>query len=257
VHDIVDAKVRLLEMHHVAGTGHIGGNLSSLDVLMLLFHEFISPDDFFVLSKGHCAGALYVTLSTVGIIDVEELSTFHKDGTRLTGHPTESLSNRIIFSTGSLGHGLSLAVGTGYALSLAKKPGRVFCLLSDGELQEGSTWEALVFLNHLGLTNVTVVIDDNGLQGFGSTRSVASMDPVERRLEGFDLQRVVVNGHSLDELRSALGNRPHGVARPLVLIAKTMKGNGVSFMEGKMEWHYLPLTDDEFRSALKELRSKI
>lgn len=154
-------------MHFEARVGHIGGNLSSLDAMLVVFHEFLSDLDSFVLSKGHSAGALYTALWSVGRLTDADLDSFHREGTLLAGHPPASGLPDIPFATGSLGHGLSLAAGTALAWKLQDKSGRVFCLTSDGEWQEGSTWEALIFASHHKLDNLTVLIDHNGLQGFG------------------------------------------------------------------------------------------
>jgi transketolase len=247
------ARRRLLEMHWRAGVGHLGGNLSALDAMMLVHHELIGPDDRFILSKGHSAGAYYITLWSLGLLSDEDLESFHRDGTRLAGHPPASGIPQILFSTGSLGHGLSLAAGLALAARLRGRAGRVFCLTSDGEWQEGSTFEALIFAAHRNLTNLTVLVDHNGLQGFGSTAEVASMNPLGERLAGFDIEIRECDGHDLDSLRSALA--PHG-NRLTVVIMRTVKGRGVPGMEGRMESHYLPLTETAYRAALAELESK-
>ena len=251
---LLAARKRLLRMHFESGVGHIGGNLSSLDAMLLLFHEFIGEQDRFVLSKGHSAGALYVALWSKGILDDDELNTFHKDGTRLAGHPPAAGIAEIPFATGSLGHGLSLAAGTALARRLGGLPGQIYCMTSDGEWQEGSTWEALIFLSHHRLSNLTVLIDHNRLQGFGETGKVASMSRLDDRLRGFDVEVQSVPGHDLNAIRAAL-SRPRAAenSRTRVLILETVKGHGVSFMENKMEWHYLPMTEDMFRQATAEL----
>lgn len=232
------ARSRLLRMHYQSGVGHIGGNLSCLDATMLLFNEYIGPDDRFILSKGHSAGALYIALWSVGRLTDEELTTFHRDGTRLAGHPPAGGLDDIPFATGSLGHGLSLAAGTALAWRLQGRGGRVFCMMSDGEWQEGSTWEALVFAQHHRLENLTVLVDHNNLQGFGSTSEVASMSPLWDRLSGFDVDVHIVDGHDLPAMREALQPSEN---RTRVVMLQTVKGHGIDFMEGRMEWHYLPL----------------
>jgi transketolase len=252
---LLAARKRLLRMHFESGVGHIGGNLSAIDAMLLLFHEFIGDQDRFILSKGHSAGALYVSLWSKGLLDDDELRQFHQDGTRLAGHPPASGIAEIPFATGSLGHGLSLAAGTALARRFSSNPGHTYCMTSDGEWQEGSTWEALIFLNHHRLSNLTVLIDHNRLQGFGSTDHVASMSPLEERLRGFNnIDVLSVPGHDLDAIRAAL-IRPRGPNdhRPRFLILQTVKGHGVSFMENKMEWHYLPLDETRYRQAVAEL----
>ena len=191
-------KLRLLQMYYEAGVGHIGGSLSALDVILLLHHEAIGDDDAFVLSKGHAAGALYVTLWTLGLLDEAELRTFHKDDTRLSGHPPASGLAPVPFATGSLGHGPGLAAGLALARKLRGEPGRVFCLTSDGEWDEGSCWEAIIFARHHGLANLTLVVDLNGLQGFGTTQEVADLDPLADKFRAFGWRTTEVEGHDLE-----------------------------------------------------------
>ena len=153
------AKLRLLRMHYQSGVGHIGGNLSCLDLLLYLYHHVLGPDDAFVLSKGHAAGALYTALWTLGRLSDDDLLTFHKDGTRLSGHPPATGIPEILFATGSLGHGLSLSCGLALAKQIKQQPGRIYCLMSDGEWNEGACWEALVFARQQRLDNLTIVVD--------------------------------------------------------------------------------------------------
>jgi transketolase len=245
------ARRRLLRMHYEAGVGHIGGNLSCLDLLLVLHHHVLRPGDHFVLSKGHAAGALYVTLWTRGLLPEEELGRFHKDDTRLSGHPPFSGIPDILFATGSLGHGLSLAAGLALARRLRGEPGRVWCLTSDGEWNEGACWEALIFARHQCLDNLTLLVDVNGLQGFGSTREVADLEPLSAKFEAFGLPTVEVDGHDPAALYRVLGqDRP----RPDAVLARTTKGHGVSFMAGRMEWHYLPLSKEQYEQAVEETR---
>ncbi len=244
------AKLRLLQMHYESRVGHIGGNLSCLDLMLVLHHEILEPDDCFVLSKGHAAGAYYVTLWTLGKLHGEDLRLFHRDGTHLSGHPPSSGIEEILFGTGSLGHGLSLAAGLAKAKRLKSEPGRVYCLTSDGEWNEGSCWEALIFCRHHDLDNLTILIDLNGLQGFGTTREVASLDPLAEKFRAFGLATEEIDGHDPVSIRSALQARHVGLG---VIIAHTRKGCGVSFMEDRMEWHYLPMTDSEYIEAVREV----
>ena len=250
---VVNARRRLLRMHYESGVGHIGGNLSCLDALMLVQHEYMRKEDRFVLSKGHSAGALYVTLWSMGRLSDEALKKFHKDDTLLAGHPPASGIEDVLFATGSLGHGLSLAAGTALALKMKKQAGHVYCLTSDGEWQEGSTWEAIIFSAHRQLDNLTILVDHNGLQGFGSTEEVASMSPLVKKISGFGLDIQCIEGHNLAAIRAAL-DKPSSSCK--VIILETTKGYGVKFMENKMEWHYLPLKEDQYRQALYELEAK-
>jgi transketolase len=250
--EVKRARKRLLQMHFESGVGHIGGNLSCLDALMVLYHEFIGPEDRFILSKGHSAGALYTALWSMGRLSDDMLKTFHKDATLLAGHPPASGVSDILFATGSLGHGLSLAAGTAKALKLKGQPGTVFCLTSDGEWQEGSTYEAMVFASHHRLDNLKILVDHNNLQGFGSTEDVASMSPLAGKLVGFDLDVRTIDGHDLEAIRSILSTKSN---RCQLIVLETKKGHGVSYMEDKMEWHYLPLKEEQYRQALQEIES--
>jgi transketolase len=244
------ARLRLLQMHYESGVGHIGGNLSCLDLMLVIHHDILQPGDRFVLSKGHSAGAYYITLWTLGKLVEEDLRQFHKDGTRLSGHPPTSGIAEIEFATGSLGHGLGFAAGLALAKQLKSEPGRVYCLMSDGEWNEGSCWESLIFARHHGLVNLTIVVDLNGLQGFGTTRDVANLDPLAKRFRAFDVPAREIDGHSHEEIRAALKRERAG---PDVIVARTCKGFGVSFMENRMEWHYLPLTESQYRQAVQEI----
>ena len=238
-------------MHFESGVGHIGGNLSCLDVLLVLHHRIMGPEDMFVLSKGHSAGALYITLWSIDRLPEDELCTFHKDHTRLSGHPAPHKIPEIPIATGSLGHGFPMASGLALAKKLKGVQGRVFCLLSDGEWQEGSNWEALIFAVRRGLDNLTLILDSNGLQGFGSVREVAGIESLKERFQSFGVSVTEVDGHDLSALETALRLQPSGA--PGVVIARTLKGKGVSFMENKMEWHYLPMNETQYRQAVEEV----
>jgi len=247
------ARIRLLQMHFESGVGHIGGNLSCLEGIMLSFHEYIGKSDKFILSKGHSAGALYIALWSIGIIDEDALKTFHKDNTLLPGHPPISGINQVLFATGSLGHGLSLAAGSALSMKLKGNQHRVICLTSDGEWQEGSTWEALIFACHHNLINLTILVDHNKLQGFGNTGDVASMSPLWDKVKGFDIDIQIVDGHDLGAMREAM-DKP--INKCKLIFLETIKGHGVSFMENQMEWHYLPMKEDQYLKAVKEINAK-
>lgn len=238
-------------MHFESGVGHLGGNLSALDLLLTLYHRVLGPHDLFILSKGHAAGALYVTLWSVGRISDERLKEFHKDHTHLAGHPVPNGLDDVVFATGSLGHGLGLAAGLALGKKLRGQPGRVFCLLSDGEWNEGSSWEALTFLSHHRLCNLTPIVDLNGLQGFGSTAEVANLAPLAQKFRDFGLDVVEIDGHEPSAVEAAL--KRTACERPEALVARTVKGHGVSFMENRMEWHYLPLTPEQYQQAVDEV----
>lgn len=244
------ARQRLVRMHYESGVGHLGGNLSSLDAMLVTFHEYLQPGDPFILSKGHSAGALYVALWSAGRLADEDLGTFHKDGTLLAGHPPSRGIPDIHFATGSLGHGLSLAAGTALAFKLKGNTQRVVCLTSDGEWQEGSTFEALVFACHHRLDNLSVLVDHNELQGFGGTAEIASMSPLWERLKGFDADIEVIDGHDPQAILEALNRQS---TRLKIIMMKTVKGHGVSFMERRMDSHYLPMSKAQFEQATLEI----
>jgi transketolase len=244
------AKLRLLQMHYESGVGHIGGNLSVLDILLCLHHGILCEDDDIILSKGHAAGALYIALWSRGLLSDDDLKRFHKDGTRLSGHPPVNGIASIPFATGSLGHGLGLAAGMALAKRIRSLPGRVFCLTSDGEWNEGSCWESLIFIAHQALENLTIIVDSNGLQGFGTTREVAALDPLGDKFRAFGVETIEVDGHDFEALRVALSDKRPG---PRAIVAKTEKGHGVSFMANRMEWHYLPMKEEHYKQALQEI----
>jgi transketolase len=247
---LLRAKLRLLQLHYEKKIGHIGGNLSALDVILFLYHHVLKENDRFVLSKGHAAGALYVSLWSAGKLSDGDLNGFHKDGSKLSGHPAAGWCPEIPFSTGSLGHGLSLAAGVSLGMKIKNEEGRVFCLLSDGEWEEGSTWEALIFTAHHRLNNLTLLVDSNGLQGFGKTTDIASLEPLADKVRPFGIEVLEVNGHDPLEIDSAI---TYPAATTKMIILRTVKGKGVSFMEGKMEWHYLPMSKEQYVQAVREV----
>jgi transketolase len=242
------ARRRLLRMHYESRIGHLGGNLSAIDAMITLHHRVMEAEDRFILSKGHAAGALYVTLWSLGLLSDADLATFHAEGTLLAGHPVPGWSGHIPVATGSLGHGFPVALGMAMARQLEHRPGRIFCMTSDGEWQEGSMWEGLMFWAHRKLENLTVLVDVNGWQGFGSTRDVASMHDLGGRIESFGVPAVRVDGHDFEAIAAAARDNPGSV-----ILLDTVKGKGVSFMENRMEWHYLPLSAEQYAAALGEV----
>jgi len=244
------ARARLLTMHFESGVGHIGGNLSSLDVMLYLYHHVIQRHDVFVLSKGHSAGALYTALWSIGRLTDADLRQFHRDATKLSGHPPVKGIPDVLFATGSLGHGLSLSAGLALGKRFQSQPGRVFCLMSDGEWNEGSNWEALIFANHHRLENLSLIVDSNGLQGFGTTKEVADIGSLAEKFQVVFLLTEEIDGHDVKAIAEAFSRDVKG---PRVIVARTKKGCGVSFMENKMEWHYLPMTPAQYQHALDEV----
>lgn len=249
----LDATRKLLGMHHRCKVGHLGGNLSCLDALLVLFGDIAKAEDRVILSKGHSAGALYVALNAVGVISDLELETFHQDGTRLPAHPPARVFEQIPFATGSLGHGLSLAAGFALSRKLRQAPGRAFCLCSDGEWQEGSTWEALIFACRHRLNNLTILVDHNGFQGFGDVKTVAAMDPLWERLRGFPVDIRILDGHDPAAMQAEL-EKPSDSIR--ILMLRTVKGRFLPGLENTMESHYLPPNDAQYQGALRALEAK-
>jgi transketolase len=248
-------RLRLLRMHYEAQAGHLGGNFSCIDLMMVLHHQVMDPHDRFVLSKGHSAGALYATLWSLGKLSDEDLATFSQDDSLLPGHPSGAGIPDLLFSTGSLGHGPSLAVGLALAARHAadeREPRRVFCLCSDGEWQEGSCWEALTMAIHHRLSNLVIIIDQNGLQGFGETAEVISCADLTPRLAGFGAEVRVIDAHDPDAIRQALAE-PFAQG-PGVVLANSIKGRGLPYA-GRLESHYLPLDESQYREAVATLNA--
>jgi transketolase len=248
----------LLQLHKTANTGHIGASLSCLDILVYLFCKRMGKEDKTILSKGHAAAALYTVLAKSGRLPEEMLETFYKDNTSLAAHPPcNGVIKDIPFGTGSLGHGLSLATGLAFSQKYTAKQYNVFCILSDGDCNEGSTWEAVLFAAQHRLNNLWVIVDYNKLQGLGYAENVLNLEPLSAKFEHFGFQTIVVDdGNNFKSLHAAfekLEKVPSG--QPKCIVAKTIKGHGVSFMENKLEWHYLPMTDEQYQQALTEIET--
>ncbi len=249
-------------MVHAAGLGHPGGDLSAADILAALFFHALrvnprEPDgparDRFILSKGHASAALYATLAEAGFISHEALSTYMRPLSLLNGHPDRNKVPGVEANTGPLGHGLPIAVGAALAAKMDGAAWRVFVLTGDGELQEGSNWEAIMSASQFKLDNLTAIVDRNRLQqGDGTERTVA-LEPLADRWRAFGWSVVELDGHDHTALVQALDAVPLEAGRPTCLIARTSKGRGVSFMEDRVEWHHRVPSDDELARALHEL----
>lgn len=251
----------ILEQSKRAHVGHIGSALCVADILAVLYGQVLrlpgprDPErDRFILSKGHAALALYAALRLKGWLTDEDLNTFCGDGTRLGVHPERALPG-VDFSAGSLGHGLSLGAGAAFAARLQKSSRRAFVLVSDAECNEGSVWEAVMFAAHHRLANLVAIVDLNGQQAFGYTREVLDLSPMGERWRAFGWDAREVDGHDPAELARALNGLDTAAGPPHVVIARTVFGKGVSFMEGRIPWHYLPLSDEQFRQALAEVEA--
>jgi transketolase len=249
----------VLDQSKRAGVGHIGSALSIADIVAALYGGILrlsDPDDperdRFVLSKGHASLALYAALHERGLLSSEELGTYCGDGTRLGTHPERDVPG-IDFSTGSLGHGLSTAAGAALAARLDSSARRVFCLISDAECNEGSTWEAAMFAAHHRLSNLVAILDANGQQALGYTEQVLDLSPLAERWRAFGWEAIEVDGHDLEAIAAAAEGLDTEGGPPHVLVARTTFGHGVSFMEGRIEWHYWPMTDEQYEQAVAEI----
>jgi transketolase len=241
-----------LRMHYHARSGHVGSGLSAIDILTYLHSVWLRPADEFILSKGHSASALYATLHHFGRLSDTELATYYQDGTLLPAHPAPRGVRAIRVATGSLGHGLPIATGMAHSYKhLRKAEARVACLVSDGECNEGSTWEAALFASHHQLDNLSVFVDANGIQGFGRTEDVLTLEPFAEKWRAFGFEVSECNGHDFVELNAAATRPPSG--RPRCIIARTVKGKGNSFMENTVDWHYRPMSEAQYDQALAEL----
>jgi transketolase len=242
---------KILEMHYHAKSSHLGTALSEIDLLTYLFGYFLAPHDRFVLSKGHGASGAYATLDHFSKMPKGMIETYYRDGTKLAAHPSPLALEHMPLATGSLGHGLSVATGMALGSRLAKTNKKVACLISDGELNEGSIWEAALFSGHHKLSNLTVLVDFNGLQGFGKTSDVLNPEPVVQKWESFGFETFRIDGHNFEKIHSAFTQARR--EKPLCIIAETVKGKGVSFMENTLDWHYLNLNAELFEKAMSEM----
>jgi transketolase len=244
---------KLVAMHYGARANHVGSGLSCVEILTYLYGAWLRPQDRFILSKGHAASALYATLWAKGLFSDSQLQTYYREGTTLPAHPAPRVHPAIPAATGSLGHGLPIAAGMAYAnRHLAGGDGRVACLLSDGECNEGSVWEAALFAGHHRLANLVVLIDANGLQGFGRTEDVLNLEPLASKWRAFGFTVDEIDGHDLKQLGTALAHAGSTDA-PHSVICRTVKGKGVSFMEDRLEWHYLSMSAEQYDQAAAEL----
>lgn len=244
---------KLLDMYYKANAGHIGCSLSCLDILIALF-EIKTQQEKVILSKGHAAAALYTVLNVTGEISDEEINTFYKNGTKLSAHPSALAFENIPFALGSLGHGFPISCGIAKANKLLGNNDYTYVLMSDGETNEGTTWEAAHFAVQHKLDNLVVIIDKNGLQGFDSTNNVLGDTAAVEKWKALGFDTIVEDGHDVAKLIEAINTLKNtSNSKPKLIIANTVKGKGVSFMENKIEWHYLPMTEDLYHKALSEL----
>ena len=262
-----NVRIDILEEVYNAKSGHIGGAFSIADILTVLYFNEMnidakSPDsaerDRLVLSKGHASAALYAVLAEKGYIDKEELKTFRKIDSNLQGHPDMNKVPGVDMTTGSLGQGLSVANGMALSSKLDSKGYRVYCILGDGELQEGQIWEAAMTAEKYQLDNLCVIVDANELQLTDTTTNVKGINynDIEQKFRAFGFQTVIIDGHNIESIIRALTIAEMTKGKPTAIICKTIKGKGVSFMENKIDWHGKAPTDEEYQKALKELENE-
>ena len=257
-------RINILKMVHNAKSGHIGGAFSGVEILNVLYNKSLnipcewkkSPNyenrDRFILSKGHASALLYSVLAQKGFFPENELMSFRKYKSRLQGHPCCRELDGVEVSTGSLGQGLSIGCGMALGLKLNNNPANVVVYMGDGELQEGSVWEAFMQISHRGLDNIIAIIDRNGLQIDGETEKVTALNPLDKKLEAFGWDVVSIDGHDFNEIYQAVEQGKKS-DKPFAIIANTVKGKGVSFMENNAGWHGKAPNDEQFEKALAEL----
>jgi transketolase len=255
-------RMHTVQMTHRARSSHVGSSLSMAEILAVLYGRIlrVDPDrtedalrDRLVLSKGHACAGLYAVLAETGFFPVEWLESFYVNGGKLAGHSTRGAPG-IEVSTGSLGHGLPIACGMALAAKRDAKDYRIFCILSDGECDEGSNWEAALFAGHHRLDNLTVIIDYNKIQSLGHVRDILNLEPFADKWTAFRWETREIDGHDIGMIDDALEHLPFAAGKPSCLIAHTVKGKGVSFMEDQLLWHYRTPQGEEYESAVKELR---
>ncbi len=259
-------RIGVIVSTYSAKAGHPGGSMSSADVMTYLYFKEmnIDPDnpkaagrDRFVLSKGHCTPGLYSTLANRGFFPIDDLTTFRQIDSYLQGHPNMNSVPGVDMSTGSLGQGISAACGMALGIKHRGTPERVYCLVGDGEMEEGQVWEALMFGAHYGLDNLCVIVDNNNLQIDGFVNEVMSIYPIKEKLEAFGYSVTEIDGHNFDEIEMAFNKARSTKGKPSAILMKTVKGKGVSFMENKAEWHGKAPQKAEYELALEELHKKL
>jgi transketolase len=252
----------ILTMVHRARSGHVGGSLGATELVVALYHAIMRHDparpdweerDRFILSKGHCTPVIYAALADCGYFPEADLETFRRPGSHLQGHPYHPTPPGVEASTGTLGLGLSTGLGMALAAKLKGQSHRVFVLCGDGEIQEGQAWEAALFGHKYSLDNVVAFVDRNYLQTDGDSEKVMPLDPLAPKWEAFGWDTREIDGHDYRQIIEAVGKAGAAGGRPSMIIARTTKGKGVSFMEGVAKWHGTPPTDEEYARAMAEL----
>jgi len=253
---VFSVKKRFLAMYKKANAGHIGSSLSCAEILVFLKFAWMRDDDTLVLSKGHAAAALYSLLAEAELLTDGQIASYCEEGTELPALPPFNAIEAIPFATGSLGHGLSVSAGMALGARLNRQDKRLFCVTSDGELDEGSVWEAALFIAHHKLASVVWVVDRNHIQAIGRTEDVLALEPLDAKLRAFGFHVVTVDGHDFASLLAARDDCARVWAAgptPVAIIANTVKGNGISYMHDTVDSHYLPMSDAQYEQALAEL----
>ena len=257
-----EIRKNILNMVYKASSGHPGGALSIADILTYLYFNEINVDinnpksqnrDRVILSKGHASAGLYSALAEKGFFDKNELNGFRKIDSFLQGHPDMNKVPGVDMTTGSLGQGLSVANGIAMAGKLDQNDYRVYCILGDGEIEEGQVWEAAMTASHYGLDNLCVIVDNNNLQIDGTIEKVMNSYPIDEKFKAFNFNVININGHDFDEIRNALEEAKKTKSKPTAIIAKTIKGKGISFMENECSWHGKSPNEEEYKKAINEL----
>lgn len=254
---------RIITTGHSKGMAHYGGSLSCADILSVLYGKQMQYDiknpqkeerDRFIISKGHCALALYSTLCEFGFITEEELKTFNQNEGDFPTHAVRNLPKGIEISSGSLGMGLSFGIGLALAAKRKKHSNKIYVLLGNGELNEGSVWEGIMFAGHTALDNVVIIIDDNCMQNDGNSENIICVSNLSQRIKPFGWDTIDIDGHNIDEIVKAFDSQN---GKPLAIIAHTTKGKGVFFMEGVDSWHHSKMSEEQYEQALAELGGKL
>ena len=260
-----EVRVGIMEAVYYAQSGHPGGSLSVADILTVLYFNEMNIDpensnmddrDRLVLSKGHASPALYSVLANRGYFDVSELKTFRNINSNLQGHPDKNKVNGVDMTTGSLGQGLSAANGMAIAGKRNKKNYRVYCIVGDGEIEEGQFWEAAMTSSHYKLDNLCLIVDNNNLQIDGSVDKVMNVYPIDDKLRAFGFEVINIDGNNISQLLEAFGKAKIIKNRPTAIIAKTIKGKGVSYMENQIEWHGKAPSEEQFKQAINQLQNE-
>ena len=250
---IKNIRTNILKLTFDAKSSHIGSSLSVVEILYALYFNILKKNDRFILSKGHAALALYCTLFEKGFISLKTLRSYGKDNTVLMGHASHKV-NGVEFSTGSLGHGLPIAVGKSLKFKINNEKNKVFVILSDGELNEGTTWESIMFASHHRLNNLNIIIDNNKIQSMDFAKKVINLNPLKKKFLSFGCKVFDINGHNIYEITKAL--KAQSKNKPKVIIANTIKGKDISFMENNNLWHYKSPNSNQLELALKEIKNK-